>query len=638
MVDGPTAVSWPEANSQSTTLFAHTLVGLGVQHVVLSPGSRSTPLVLAFDACAELTLHAVLDERSAAFFALGMARASGRPVVVLCTSGSAGAHHLPAVIEADQTGVPLLVITADRPPELHHCGAAQTIPQQTLFGERVRFFADVGAPTPGVDPYHVRTVAMIAVQRATGAKPGPVHLNWAFREPLWDPAGMVPAQSHPQPMLMQGELRLPQEQIIRLSQQLRSSMRGIIVCGPNPPQASSGAYATQIHRLAAYLGWPILAEATSQVRFGRWEDEHATVACDSTPASTSGSVITTYDALLRDPAFAAAHQPDCILRFGQTPTSKALNAWLAHCQMANTVLIHPHGKWCDPNHRAVTMVVGDVAGVCADVLTYLRAQDHALQSQSDGMETAPLRHDAFMHTMRQQWRDAWQRADHVAHTRIARDCVVDGMNADADAPLWEGAIARCIVQVLRDGEALHVASSMPIRDVDCFGLTSSQQIAVYSSRGANGIDGTLSTALGEAMGAQTPLVLLSGDLAFLHDLGGLSIAAQQTQQHVRVVVVVINNGGGGIFGFLPIAQHATAFEPYFRTAQDHADIGAVCAALGVSHSVVNSIETLASAVRMGLQAGGVRVVEIKTDSALNMQRHQHAWRNVQQALRAAQIV
>ncbi|MCA9538845.1 MAG: 2-succinyl-5-enolpyruvyl-6-hydroxy-3-cyclohexene-1-carboxylic-acid synthase [Myxococcales bacterium] len=531
-----------QANARGAGLLVAALVEGGVRAAVISPGSRNTPLVLALTARPEVQAWPVLDERSAAFFALGLARASGRPVVLACTSGSAGAHYLPALIEAERSGVPLVVLTADRPPELHDCGAPQTIDQRRLFGGFVRASIDVPPPEPLPEPRALRSVGAMALARALGPPAGPVHLNLGFRAPLWLP-GVSPVMEPPYASAetrLRGAPTLDEAALKGLAGRLSAARRGVIVCGPDA--ADGPGFGAAVGALADALGWPLLAEPSSGARFG------------------VAGVVTACDALLRTAAPRLV--PDLILRFGHGPTSKALAAWLAGHGVDRTVLVAPDGERHDPMHAAATVVV-TAATALAQALT-----------------------PRVIRGAKPAWKTQWQRLQAQAEAVLAVECATGE---------WEGAIARTLVEALPANAALHVASSMPVRDLDAFAPPRATPLRVFASRGANGIDGTLSTAVGEAAAAG-PLALLTGDLAFLHDLGGLFVAAATG---ARLTVVLVDNGGGGIFGFLPIAAHGERFERWFATPQE-ADFAALCAGAGVRFQDVPSLSALPAALAEAL--------------------------------------
>jgi len=556
----------------ATTAFAVTLVDEwirnGVTHAVVAPGSRSTPLALALAGRPEIHLDVLLDERSAAFVALGIGKATGRPAVILCTSGSAAAHLHPAVIEADHGDVPLLVCTADRPPELRDAGAGQTIDQSHIYRGSVRWFCDPGPPEdrPDAGPFW-RTVAARAVAATTSGRAGPVHLNLPFREPLV-PTGapLVDAPGRPDgaPWTASVSAALPVTPI-----ELPAGARGLIVAG----WGAGRAMASPRDRT-----WPVLADPLSGLRSG--------------PLAISA-----YEALLRVPGFADAHRPDVVLRVGAPVTSKLVNQWLDPAVgdvQIEQVLVDPDGRWLDPQHAASRRVAGAVA------ITFTGDVDPA-------------------------WRDSWVDAEKRA--RVALDATLDGF----DSP-FDGRVARDVAAALPDGSTLFVASSMPVRELEhC--MTARADLRVLANRGANGIDGTVSTVLGLATArtaGDPPVVGVLGDLAFLHDSNGLLGAARRG---VDATFVLLDNDGGGIFSFLPQAGalEPDRFEQLFGTPQG-VDLKALCALHDIAVTPVTDPAALVPALHDSIAAGGVRVLLVRTDRAENVARHAALWSAVAAAL------
>jgi len=569
----------------TSTACARTLVDewarTGLTDAVVAPGSRSAPLALALADDARIRLHVHLDERGAAFFALGLGKASGRPALALCTSGTAAAHFHPAVLEAQHARVPLLVCTADRPAELRATGAPQTTDQVRLYGPAVRFFADVPADGDPGARASWRPIAARAWGEAAGPPAGPVHLNVAFREPLVPVGGGTAAQeaaepgraggrpwivSHrPLPTLAAGDERA-------LIHRLRTAERGVVVAGWGSPPAAIA--------VATALRWPLLADAISGHR--------------------SPAVITTYEALLRAPGFAEAHRPDLVLRYGGPLTSKTAMAWLD--AGVPQILVDPDAAWLDPNRTAEERVpaVPDPARL-AEVGV-------ASGGASPGGE----------------WFDGWRHAEAIA--RGALDAFLDG----GDRP-FEGRVARDVAAACEASAAqptLFVASSMPVRDLEAFAGRVPPR--VHANRGVNGIDGLVSTVLGIAAGGRRPVVGLLGDLGFLHDAGGLLGARRRG---VDAVFVVVDNGGGGIFSFLPQAALAPdRFELLFGTPPD-ADPAGVAGAYGVPARRVERAADVGPAVDEAVSAGGVQIVVVPTgDRTANVDRHRQAWTAVAEAL------
>ncbi len=575
-------------NVATASRLIEALTVLGVRDIVLAPGSRHTPIVLAAEA-SRARVHTVLDERSAGFFALGLARVTGRPAVVCCTSGSAGAHLLPAVVEADRSRLPLLVLTADRPPELQHVGAPQTIDQRHLLAGYVRLYADPGAPDAAGGEAWPATLAALAVDAATGDRPGPVHLNVPFRKPLWD--GEPTAPSRPPPRILRGPATLADADLDRLAAELGDVERGVIVCGPGDPSVLGAprigvdaALRSGVGRLAEALGWPLIAEAVSPVR------------------SLGQGVITTADGLLRSEPFAARMAPDLILRFGQTATSRPVAAWCARHRDASTWLVDATGQVHDPDHVADQVLAADPSRLATALAQRLGGSTKASAS----------------------WHDAWLAAE------VAARRVIDEATAGGHA--WGGAVARAVSRALGPGALLHVASSMAIRDLDGFGLAPAHPVVITANRGTNGIDGTISTALGQAAAWRGgPVVALMGDLAFLHDLGALVTACRPSAgPSARVRLVVVDNRGGGIFDHLPIADHPRAFEPHFVTAQG-ADIGPICRGAGVPCHRLDDPRALETWLADASEAP-LAVAHVPIDRADDLRRHHAAWDAIARAI------
>jgi 2-succinyl-5-enolpyruvyl-6-hydroxy-3-cyclohexene-1-carboxylate synthase len=554
-------------------------VRAGLTDAVVSPGSRSTPMALALAAEPRIRLHVWLDERAAAFFALGVGLRTSEPALVLTTSGTAAVELHPAVVEAHHAGVPLLVLTADRPPEAHGVGAPQTIEQADLYGRAVRWRADPGVPDPAT-AHSWRSMASRAVAEARGAggRPGPVHLNLAFREPLVAGPGPLPpgrAGGRPwhQHLPAPGT---PPPGMDELARRL-SGRTGVIVSG------TGTGHPAAVHRLAELLGWPVLADACSPARL----PAPATVAA--------------FDALLRHPPFADAVRPEVVVRLGAAPASRVLAAWLASSDVQEVVAVPSHGRWLDPDLSATTVVAAEPADVCAALA------------------------DCQPRPAPAGWADLWATAERAAQAAIGE--VLAGHREPT-----EPGVARALVSALRPGTGLVVASSMPIREVEWFAQPRAD-IRVMANRGANGIDGTLSTVLGTAAGASgLPTVGLLGDLAFLHDAGALLGAAGRG---LDAVIVVVDNVGGGIFSFLPQAGElpAALFERLFATPHD-VDLAALARVYGLSALEVGEAAHLAPGVVSALDAGGITVVLVRTDRTANVAVHEELHGAVSAALAA----
>jgi 2-succinyl-5-enolpyruvyl-6-hydroxy-3-cyclohexene-1-carboxylate synthase len=482
--------------------FVDELVRCGVTDACTSPGSRSTPLVLALARDGRLRCHSHIDERTAGFFALGAAKASGRPVVVTCTSGTAAANLLPAVIEAGEARVPLIVLSADRPPELRGIGAGQTIDQVKLYGDAVRWFFEVGTHEATIERERwMRALACRAVASATSEQPGPVQLNWGMREPLTAPPGTVPLSAgRPSGRPWVTLARAPAAPIELAALAGPDAPRGVIVAGRH-----DAGLAPAIPELARRAGYPLLADPLSGARRG-------------------AAAIAHYDLLLRDERFAREHAPEVVIRVGDLPTSRPLREWLAGLAGARQILVDPHGGWQDP----------------ASVLeTLLRADPRTL--------TASAAADPA-------WLAAWRAADARAAAAIEQTLGDE---------LCEPAIAGMLVRTLPAQAIVLVAASMAVRELEAFAPVRDDGPRVLSNRGANGIDGTLATAFGIAAVSDGPVVALLGDVAFAHDIGALLTARRLG---VALTIVLVDNGGGAIFDRLAIAAERDIYEHHVATA------------------------------------------------------------------------
>jgi 2-succinyl-5-enolpyruvyl-6-hydroxy-3-cyclohexene-1-carboxylate synthase len=510
-------------------VFVEELYRCGMRHAVTSPGSRNAPLALTLAAQEGVEAVSVIDERAAGFVALGMAKASGRPVAVTCTSGTAAANLHPAVVEAHEARVPLIVLTADRPPELREVGAGQATDQIKLYGTAAKWFVEVGTHDPThATAIHHRALACRAYWTAAGGRPGPVHLNFPLREPLApepDADGLDPSDwggrpdGSPWTEVREHASAPHSDDVHAIAERIAAEPLGAIVCGPiSEPIADAAG------RLAAETGWPLLAEPTSGVRCGDHDRSH---------------VIAHYDVLLRVEDFAKRRTPGLVLRVGDTPTSKPLRSWM---EGAPQVVIDPHGAWHEPT-RTAELILEAAAGPALDALA------SAVEMRSGDRDPA--------------WLEAWRSADGKVWAEVE------------DAPEeFEGRVLAGLEPELPDEAVVWVSSSMPIRDVEACFPQSSKRIRFLANRGANGIDGVVSSALGAAIATKLPTWVLIGELALQHDAGGL-LAARRAG--VPLEIVCINNGGGGIFDFLPVAEHAdpAAYEAHIATPSADAGLAAL---------------------------------------------------------------
>ncbi len=577
------------ANTALASAFVEELARCGLRHAVVSPGSRSTPLAVALWRAPEIEVTVIVDERSAGFFALGAAQASRLPVALLCTSGTAAANYHPAICEADESAIPLIALSADRPPELRGIGAGQTIDQIGLYGSAVHWFCEVGTHLADDDGLlHYRSVACRAFAAAAGGeRPGPVHLNLAWREPL-APVAVEGAVTASDPLALEGRGGRPLTAVTRLDREpsdflleevakhIDEASSGVIVAGRQlDPELRE-----PLAHLAAAAGFPILAEPTSQLRCGPHDRSH---------------VVSAYDLLLRDPGFAERTRPDLVLRFGEMPTSKPLRAWMAGSG-ADQIVVDPFGGWNEPSRRAAAMVRADPTELAAGWAARVGRGDRAAV-------------------------DAWLEAERAAQDVLAAELGAGG-------PVTEPALHRALGAAHRDGELIYTASSMPIRDQEAFLAPGDADVHFLCNRGANGIDGLVSSGIGAAVASGRPTTIITGDLGLLHDIGGLA-ALRGVETAVRIVV--IDNGGGGIFGFLPQASalDAEEFEALLGTPRE-VNAEKAAALFGLSHRRLDSVEELTDALE-----GGTGLIEVSVDRGANVELHRRLATAVAAALDAA---
>ena len=575
-----------DATNRNTALasaMVEELARCGVRNAALAPGSRSTPLALALWRQPAIDIAVIVDERSAGFFALGAAQATGQPTAVLCTSGTAAANLHPAVCEADEAGVPLIVLTADRPPELRGIGVGQTIDQLKLYGSAVRWFCEVGtheADDEGL--LHFRSVACRAYAAARGEpRPGPVHLNVAWRDPLGpEPRpGDVTATSD-LALAGRGERPLaavaagapvPDDALLdELAERLSDSPRGLILAGRQLDDRLAGPAAN----LAAAAGYPILAEPTSQLRLGQ-------------PASQAW----TYDAIAR--LRPSALQPELVIRFGDMPTSKALRQWLASLPELRQIVVDPTFGWNEPSNRAETIVRAEARSVASGLAERLGGRQG-------------------------EWRTAWLDAGERAATAIQDEL------STFDEPTEPGVHA-ALARLFQDGELVYTASSMPIRDQEAFVPAGPARVRFLCNRGANGIDGLISSGIGAAAASGNPIWIVTGDLGLYHDMNGLA-ALREASADVRIVV--LNNDGGGIFEFLPQAEQVEReeFEALLGTPLG-LEPARIAALYGLPHVRVEGLDELED-----VAGKGTAMIEVPVDRRRNVEVHRRIAEAVGDAL------
>jgi 2-succinyl-5-enolpyruvyl-6-hydroxy-3-cyclohexene-1-carboxylate synthase len=559
--------------------FCDELARCGMQAACTSPGSRSAPLILSLVREPRLRCFSHVDERCAGFFALGMAKASGRPVAVCTTSGTAAAELAPVVHEAREARVPLLVLTADRPPELRDVGAGQTIDQVKLYGDAAKWFFEVGVHDATPERLRwIRALACRAYWTALHGRPGAVHLNFPLREPL------VLGEPLPDDEGGRGDgapwiERLPPallphpHGLERLLEAVEARPRGVLLCGRTERDPALGVAAAGFAETA---GYPLLADPLSGARRGEAAVAH-------------------YDALLRAAGWAEAHRPELVIRIGDLPTSKPLRSWLASAGDALQVSLDPEMAWHDPDGAVALTLEADPAAVLAEL--------------NERLERAP---DAG-------WVEAWRRAEDAA-----AGAVDDALGGELSEPL----VAAQVAAGLPADATLWVASSMPVRDVETFFGRREYPPRVLSNRGANGIDGTISSAFGAAAAGGGPVVALVGDVALAHDIGGL-LAAQRLG--LKLTVVVLNNDGGGIFHFLPVAGEGDAFEEHVATPHG-LDLAVAAGLYRCDHELVETAKELGVALERALGADRTTVLEVRTDRIENVALHRRVWEAVERAV------
>jgi 2-succinyl-5-enolpyruvyl-6-hydroxy-3-cyclohexene-1-carboxylate synthase len=555
-------------NTLWASVLVETLYCMGLRQVVICPGSRSAPLAVAFAQHPGIEAIPVLDERSAGFFALGLARRSQQPLALVCSSGTAGANFFPAVIEAQESTVPLLVLTADRPPELRDCNAGQAIDQQKMFGTFVNYYAELALPALGLLAYLRQRIAQ-AYGQTLYPNAGVVHLNLPLRDPLApivDEAIAPLTESFPADFFdhLPGEFPAIEPRLDLPGQ----GRRGVIIAGV-AQVSDPERYCQAIAQLSSTLGFPVLAEGLSPVR---------------NFAALQPYLISTYDVILRQGDRALALAPEVVVRLGGMPTSKVLREWL--------VKANPEIFILDRSPRSIDPLQGRTVQIPIDI-THVVLEKTSV-APSDYVTT-------------------WMQWEQQVRSRI------DQTFAGLQAPI-ESKVAWLLSRCLPIGTPLFISNSMPVRDVEWFWQPGDRGIIPYFNRGANGIDGILSTALGVAHGGQAA-VLLTGDLALLHDTNGFLIGKKLRGS---LTIVLVNNNGGGIFGMLPIAQFEPPFEDFFATPQDVA-FGDICQTYGVDYCAIEDWAALEQALQ-SLPRQGVQLLEVKSDRTIDA-----AWRRAKLA-------
>ncbi len=571
----------------AATLWAQTAVAAlgaaGLREVCVAPGSRSTALALAFAAHPQIRIYRCLDERSAGFFALGMALALQRPVALLCTSGTATANFMPAIVEARMAHVPLLVLTADRPPELRHSGANQTIDQVELYGKQVLWSVDLPLPEaapPPVALHNLSATMARAMALSTGLPPGPVHLNFPFRKPF-EPDGALAwpegATQVAPPHIVRGAIAPPAAVLEQLSGLIAAHERGLIICGPGSP---GGAFAGLVAELAQRAGYPLFADPLSGLRYGPW--------------TSQSPVVGGYEGFLALPEL-DWDAPQLILRFGALATSMQLKDYLLRSAPQHAIHVRHNGVWADDAHHTTLFIQADEALTCEGLLQRL----------------PPRRQSAWLQSVRRTEKGYWQALDQAE-----------------DAPFFDGLVVRDVAAMLPPGAHLFAGNSLPVRHLDEYGAPRPALLHTFGNRGASGIDGNISTACGIAAARSQPVTLVVGDITFYHDMNGL-LAARQDELHLTIVL--LNNDGGGIFRRLPVSRFDPPFTELFLTPHG-LDFAHAASLYGFEHARVTQRQAFREQFAQALASPGCRILEVCSDGAEDAARRRALQQRIVQEL------
>lgn len=573
-------------------IFVDQLAALGVKYACISPGSRSTPLTYILSKNRKIKSFIHIDERSSAFFALGLAKASGKPVIVVTTSGTAVAELYPAIIEAYQQRTPLIICTADRPPELIGTGANQTINQHNIFANHIRWFRDLGLPSISeIALTHLQKIAVKAYQTCLIADKGPVHLNFPFRKPLepgshTDAVNKKTVRLKPQRNSFKkssSNIQGKQSGLInKIIEELIRFERGIIIIGP---MEYDKKISDAIKKLSRILNYPVFADGLSQLRFGIKKND--------------GNIVTNFNSILRSENFKKHFEPDMILHFGRTPTSSTIEDFLTEAT-ADRYLINPFGDNFDQTRNAKAIIRSDPDNFCNTV--YEKLKEIKIRHRKSNYLNNFIKADALIEKIKSRL---------IARAKFPN----------------ETSIIRQIIDSLPSGSNIFIGNSLPVRDLDNFVSTYSKRFIFHFNRGASGIDGITSTALGVASHSK-PSVLITGDLSFIHDLSAL---ISVNKYSIRLIIIVINNNGGGIFESLPIAKNDDKFSEYFVTPHDM-DFGRMINSFSIEYAAITSLKKLNSSIRYGLTKNKSVVLEIKTDAKKALELRDKYFNEVQKKL------
>ena len=572
-------IDFRNTNSVWASILAATLQRLGLTTAVICPGSRSTPLAVAFAQHPQIEAIPVLDERSASFFALGIAKRTHRPVVLVCTSGTAGANFYPAIIEAKESRVPLIVLTADRPPELRDCHSGQTIDQVKLYGNYPNWQTELAVPSLDIKLLrYLRQTIIYAWERSHFPTPGAVHLNIPFRDPL----APIPeleteafkSQLQPEeffagitPYIQTQTSSIPN--LETLLEKWLQEERGIIIAGVAEP-IQPEEYCSAIAHLSTLLKFPVLAEGLSPVR---------------NYAQLNPYLISTYDLILRNQQLAQQLTPKIVIQIGDLPTSKELRTWLQSIQPQQWIIDPSHHN-LDSLHNQTQHLRISIQQLSLVAEEYFLSKKHAPDNRIEEIQKSYL--------------DFWRNSE--ASVRSSIDQKMISMQE-----LFEGKLAWLLSQTLPPKTPIFISNSMPVRDVEFFWKPNNSEIQPFFNRGANGIDGTLSTALGIAHRHQSS-IMLTGDLALLHDTNGFLL---RNKFFGSITIILINNNGGGIFEMLPIFKFDPPFEEFFATPQN-INFADLCTTYNVDYELITSWEHLQQLLNP-LPTTGIRVLELRTN-------------------------
>ena len=577
-----------------TETFVNELISAGVKYVCISPGSRNTPLTYAFAGNKKIKPFLIIDERSSGFFALGLAKSSNSPVAVVCTSGTATAELYPAIIEAYQQRVPLIICTADRPPELLDVGANQTINQNNLYRNHIRWFVDVGLPEPIPRRIkHIKAIARRAYYESMFRSKGPVHLNFPFRKPF-EPKSFtdeitsslykISKNVHVEKQYSNFENKLKEtkfadeEWFKKILRYIKKSTKGLIIAGPANYDDSFSQYC---YKFSLLTGFPIIADGASQLRFGK---------------KKKTNVIANFEGLFRSDNFTKKYKPDLIIQFGRTITSKGLDLYLEKSKSPR-FLINEYGDWFDPSNRAAA------AYTCKPYLFCREAVNHLSNDIGKVVST--------------DWLNAFQELDKKSFS-VKKKIIQQSKFPNETRIIPE------IVSIIPEGSNLMISNSMPIRDFDYFAQIIDKDFFIYNNRGASGIDGIISTAMGIYSSEKRPTVLLTGDLAFYYDMNSLLSAKRHS---IPLIIILINNNGGGIFEILPISGYGKLFKDFFIAPHD-LNFKNFVESYGGNFKKIISWEDFRKNFLSAFKANKFSVLEIKTDAVKSHQLRLKYWNEV----------